>query len=105
MQLMMKTIKGSDRLLKLSVACPGSPFLLDRLAPAAGFRRSVSGFYGRALRQQPRGDLRGHEAGAGCPSHPQHLQDHRVPPHDHKQRSEVRNPPEFLISVFVFVYD
>lgn len=65
--------------------CPS----LRRLPPAASVCRALLGLDGGALWQESGGHLRGHEAGAGCPSHPQHLQDHRVPPHGHQQLPQV----------------
>lgn len=59
--------------------------IFQRLSPAASVCRSLPGLHGRSLWRQPGGDLRGHEAGASCSSHTQHLQDHRVPPDGHQQ--------------------
>lgn len=43
--------------------------LAPRLPPAAGVRGALPGLHGGALRHQPGGDLRGHEAGAGRTGH------------------------------------
>ena len=61
-----------------------------RLPPAAGVCCALPGLHGGSLWRQPGGDLWGHEAGAGRPSHTQHLQDHRVAPHGHQQQPQVR---------------
>lgn len=60
------TVSPINYLQPLSVFEPGS----HRLAPAAGVRGAIPGLNGSALRHQPGGDLRGHEAGAGCSGHP-----------------------------------
>lgn len=74
-------------------------YVFRRLPPAAGVRRALPGFDGGALREQSGGDLRGHEAGSGRPSHSQHLQDHRVTSHGHQQQPQV----PYCISVKLYM--
>lgn len=68
LQLLLPCVYAAD------VCACGEMFVCFRRLPlAAGIRRALPGLHGGALRQQSGGDLRGYEAGAGCPSHPQHL--------------------------------